>query len=252
MSVARSADRRPAALGLALAGVTAGVALAGCATTQQQAARLQLNDARIRAAEAMTRVRAPGQAVQVAHVATVADRAGTAFVVQVRNPSRRPVSDLPISVGVRLGARRLVYLNGRSSAEDSYFDSHLPVIAAGGTLTWVYTSTRRLPRRGRPFAFVGSAPSPPAPSSAPLPVVTVRSASAAARQVAVIVRNRSDVPQYQLQVYAYAVAGGRYVAAGNLTIPQLGGNAQQTHPLTLVGDRRRGRLQVTALPTISQ
>ena len=72
------------------------------------------------------------------------------------------MSDLPISVGVRVNGKRPIYLNRQSPAELSYFAAHLPVVAAGGTLTWVYTTDRRLPGHARPFALVGGTrPTPP-------------------------------------------------------------------------------------------
>ncbi len=250
----------------ALASLTAAAAvslLAGCSTTQQEAARLQLNSARIRASEIPTRVTAPGQAVRVARVALVTGRGQTAFIVQVHNPAGRPVSDLPISVGVRIGTRRAVYVNSQSPQEYSYFDAHLPVVAARGTLTWVYTTNRRLPARSRPFAIVGGQPSPAVPRVNQLPVIrasaltgTPGSAGAASSQaasrLAIALHNLSGVPQYQLQVYAFAQAAGRYVAAGDTTVPHLGSLGSATLRLGLLGSLRHARLQIEALPTIFQ
>ena len=146
-------------------------ALAGCATTQQEAARLQLNSARIRASQQPTEVTVAGQAVDVTRVARVVTGGATAFVVQVRNSGRQPVSDLPISVGVRVGSKRPLYVNRQSPAEFSYFAAHLPLVAAGATLTWVYTTDQRLPAHARPFALVGGTPSNAAPRTNPLPVI---------------------------------------------------------------------------------
>jgi hypothetical protein len=261
--VARSANsgthrRAPAAV--ATTAVLAGAAvLAGCSTTQQEAARLQLNAARIRASEVRTRVTVAGQTVDVTRVARVATGGQTAFVVQVRNPGRRAVSDLPISVGVRVGDKRPIYVNQQSTAELSYFDAHLPLVAAGGTLTWVYTTERRLPAHARPFALVGGTPSNPAPRSNPLPVIRASAAAkvppspaVAASPLAVSLRNLSSVPQYQLQVYVVAERAGRYVAAGNLTVPHLGSNASSTVKLPILGHINHARLQIEAPPTIFQ
>lgn len=246
-----------------LAALAAAGSLAGCSTTQQEAARLQLNSARIRASEVPTRVTAPGQAVRVARVALVSDGGQTAFIVQVHNPATRPVSDLPISVGVRIGARRAVYVNSQSPQEYSYFDAHLPVVAARGTLTWVYTTDRHLPAHSRPFAIVGDQPSPAVPRVNQLPVIrasaltgTPATAAAAsgsgASRLAIALHNLSGVPQYQLQVYAFAQAAGRYVAAGDITVPHLGSQGSATLRLGLLGSLGRARLQIEALPTIFQ
>ncbi|HTU96968.1 MAG TPA: hypothetical protein VMF14_14075 [Solirubrobacteraceae bacterium] len=244
----------------ALAAVAPAAALAGCATTQQEAARLQLNAARIRASEQPTEVRAPGNAVEVTRVARIVTGGRSAFVVQVRNAARRPVSDLPISVGVRVRGKRPIYLNRQSEAELSYFDAHLPLVAAGGTLTWVYTTDRRLPAHARPFAVVGGTPSNPAPRSHPLPVirasavapVTTASGAAGTSPVAISLRNLSAVPQYQLQVYAVAERDGRFVAAGSFTVPHLGSNASSRLRLPILGHINHARLQIEAAPTIFQ
>jgi hypothetical protein len=254
--VARSARR---ALG-AVALVVAAAALGGCATTQQEAKRLQLNSARIRASEVPTRVGVSGNAVRVTRVALVPGRGGTAFVVQVHNPAARPVSDLPISVGVRVSHKPPLYLNVRSPSEFSYYDAHLPAVPAGGTLTWVYATARQLPARARPFAIVGDVPSVAAAPSGRLPVIRASASStlghaaanAAGSQLSVVLHNLSTIPQYQLQVYAYALSGDRYVAAGNLTVPHLGSQARQTSQVALLGRVNHSRLQLEALPTIVQ
>lgn len=225
---------------------------------------MQLNSARIRASQLPTRVSVPGRAVRVTRVALVAWRGQTAFVVQVHNPARRPMSDLPISVGVRVGAAPATYLNAQSQLAYSYFDAHLPVVAAHGTITWVYTTGRRLPPRGRPFAIVGDQPSPPAATAGQLPVIRAsarpgtRSTAPTGRAtgggsgLVIALHNLSGVPQYQLQVYAFAQTGRRYVAAGRLTVPVLGSEATRTLQLGLLGNLDHARLQIEAIPTIFQ
>jgi hypothetical protein len=66
----------------------------------------------------------------------------------------------------------------------------------------------------------------------------------------VTLRNLSAVPQYQLQVYAVARSGGRYLAAGNLTVPHLGGQSARTVRVPVVGNLGDAALNVQALPTI--
>jgi hypothetical protein len=246
--------------GRVLIGLMAAAALAGCSTTQQEAARLQLNSARIRASQQPTRVTVPGQTVRVTRVTRIVTGGRTAFVVRVLNPGAKPVSDLPISVGVRVGSERPLYVNTQSPEEFSYFDAHLPLVPAGGTVTWVYTTTRRLPARARPFAVVGGTPSTPARWESPLPVIRARVVAPAQPAVVaapssaltVVVRNLSTVPQYQLQVYAFAQRSGRYVAAGGLTLAHLGSHATRTLRIGVLGPLDHARLQLEAPPTIFQ
>jgi hypothetical protein len=253
---------------MSLAALSAALALTGCATTQQEAARLQLNSARIRDSEVQTRVAAPGTAVRVTKVALIAGRGRTAFVVRVRNLGDRAVSDLPISVGLRFGRGRWIDVNGRSTLEYSYFESHLPLVAGGGTLTWVYTTGRRLPAHAVPFAIVGSRPSPPAHDGGLPPVIRVSPLTARRRadagtaadgsavrgpgRVALALHNTSSIPQYQLPVYAFAERAGRYVAAGTITVPHLGSQDTRILELELVGTPDHARVQVEAPPTIFQ
>ncbi|MGZ4177856.1 MAG: hypothetical protein ACXVSE_08420 [Solirubrobacteraceae bacterium] len=225
-------------------------ALTGCATTMQEAARLQLNAARIRTSEVATHVRSSGGAVQVLHVARVRGGGRTAFIVEVRNRGNRAIADLPISVGVRGAHGRRIEVNALSSQEDSYFDAHLPGIPAGGTLTWVYTTARRLPPHARPFALVAARPDPPVSVTATVPVIRAQAKAAGGAELTVALRNLSSVPQYQLQVYAVARSEGRYLAAGSLTVPHLGSESVRTVRLPVVGNPGGAALAVEALPTI--
>ena len=186
---------------------TLGALLAGCATTQQEAARLRVNSARDRASALTVRVNGTNPSVAVQAVKLISGSHGSAVVVRLRNRLAHPISDLPISVGVlgRSGHRR--YLNGTAGAD--YFLTHIPAIGPGGVLDWVFTTSRPLARGARPFAAVGPKPPPEvvAPRSLPRIAVTASALAAGAGQrVRLTVRNLSSVPQYQLQVYAVACA----------------------------------------------
>jgi len=248
MSAVRSVSGSKRATGVGCTVVAAGIAVAGCATTQQEAVRLQLNGARIRASEHPTRVAVAGRALRVTRVALVRGRSGSAIVVRLYNPGRRTVSDLPISVGVRKGAARERPLNVRSPLELSYFDAHVPVIAPGRTVTWVYATSRRAPAGARPYAIVGARPSVGAPRVDTAPASAAGKATTA--RAAVTLHNRSSIPQYQLQVYVVARHGRRYVAAGSLTVAHLGGGGQHTVEVPLQGHPAQARLELEALPTI--
>jgi len=232
--------------------LVAGIAVAGCATTQQAAVRVQLNAARIRASQRPTTVTVGGRALQVRHVALVAGRAGSAIIVALHNPGRRAVSDLPISVGFRKGGAPERPINRMSPAEFSYFQSHVPAIGAGRTVTWVYTTSRQAPPGARPYAIVGGAPSvrPPQLRTPPVIAASLARADTGAR-AAVALRNRSSIPQYQLQVYAVARRGRRYVAAGALTVAHLGSGGHRTVEVPIVGDPGRIRPKLEAIPTIT-
>jgi hypothetical protein len=229
------------------------VPLAGCTTTQHKAQRVQLDSARQRAALDRTLVKTANPMVVPSAVQIVrgGDGGGAAFVVTVRNTGNKAVTDLPISVGYRSASGAKVYLN--SAANIQYFQAHLPAIAARRSLTWVYSTGKALPAGVRPFATVGVKQSAPALLTETGVRIAERYAHAAGSStVRVHLDNTSGVPQYQLQVYAYATAGARFVAAGEATVPELDGGAKQAVRLKLLGADTSANLHVVAIPTILQ
>jgi uncharacterized lipoprotein YmbA len=232
------------------AALAVGVMLAGCTTTQHEAQRLQLDSARQRAALRPTRVTLANATVVPTSVAIVDADGKTAFVVRIRNEGRRAVTDLPISVGYERPHRARVYLNAASGLR--YFQAHLPAIPAHRSLTWIYTASRSLPRGARPFAVVGRRRSAPALLTEMDVRIGVEYGHASATSSVVVhLDNPSGVPQFELQVYVYARADGRYVAAGNATVSDLGAGDKQRVGITLVGEAASG-LHVEAVPTILQ
>ncbi len=247
-SVRRAAPAR--LLGTTAVLVVAAGLLAGCTTTQHQAARMQVDSARGRAALLSTKVTAANPLVTASVSATVAQGGHTAFVVSVRNVGRKPVTDLPISVGYSLPGRPRVYLNAEEGLQ--YFQSHLPALFPGKPRVWVYTATRLLPKGAQLFATVGDKPSVSALLSEPDVHVALKLDGVSDNRLRIGLQNSTSVPQYQLQVYAYARRGGRYVAAGNATVTDLGAGSTQKLSLPLVGAAQGATVQVEAIPTILQ
>jgi hypothetical protein len=224
-------------------------ALAACATTQQEAARLRLNSARLRASALPVRVVGENPDVKIEDVANVEGKGESAIVVTMRNLSGRPVSDLPISVGLIAPRGRRVYLNG--SAGLSYFDTHVPAIASRSALTWVFAPVRRLRPVARLFANVGHFASVTLPRPLALPrIVIVSVPGSRGPDVGASVRNRSSIPQFQLEVYAIARRRGRYAAAGTATIGQLSPGSSAELRLHLLGTPAGTSVLLEAPPTI--
>jgi len=214
--------------------------LAACDSTQSKNERAKLSAARELASRKPQRVVRRNPAVDVVRVAAVRGRGRAgAVVVELRSRARTPLTDVPIAVGVRAGGRRLV-VNARRGLD--WFQTHVPAIPAGGAATWVFSG--RVPL-GRPFAVVGVPGGAVRSSAASLPAI----AASAAPGQRVVVENDSDVPQYGLQVYALASAGGRYLAAGKAALEHLGTGGRQTVRVPLTGSARGGRLRVYAIPT---
>jgi hypothetical protein len=248
--VARSDRRRLRGVAATVGALVVALPLSGCTTTQHEAQRVQLESARQRAALASTRVTVSNPVVTLTSISDVSARGRTAFVVTVRNRTRKGVTDLPISVGYVRPDGKSVYLNAGTNL--NYFQAHLPAITAGGSLTWVYTVNRVLPPRTRPFARVGRKPSAPARITETNVRIEVRHAYVSgADTLTVRLANPTSVPQFQLQVYAYIRRGDQFVAAGNATVWDLGAGSGQRVKLVLVGTAGSG-LRVKAVPTILQ
>lgn len=227
---------------------------------------MQLNDARIQISQNAVRVGRRDPGVRVGRVHVVSAGAGSALVVRLRNLGARAISDLPISVGLVMAGGARQYLNDGAGLD--YFQNHIPAIGPHAALTWVFTTGQRLPATARAFAEVGAPPARPLsyseknlealvasslnaatlPHIAVTPDTGVRGAPGAAYGISV--RNPSGVPQYDLQVYAFAERARRVVAAGLATIAHLGTGASTNLQLGLVGNARGAVVRLEAPPTI--
>jgi hypothetical protein len=236
--------------GTALAALPIAVLLTGCVTTQHIAARTRLVNARILASQTPTEVVTANPEVTVTRTVLIRAGTGTAVAVALVNDSTRTLTDLPISVGTLTRAGQRVYLN-RSGNLD-YFQSHIAAIRPHASVSWVFTTGRRVATGARPFATVGAGQLPATvPRRLPQIAVSVRRAvGAAAQTVELAVSNRSAVPQYDLPLYAVAVRDGRPVAAGSASVAHLGTHGRTTVQLSLIGNSRQAALELAALPTI--
>jgi hypothetical protein len=233
----------------ALAAISGALLLAGCGTTQQEAARLQLNSARIRATEQPLRVTRPATDVRVAGLTVLDGDKGTAFVVRLRSSASGILTDLPISVGVLGPHNKRQYLNGAVGSD--YFDSHVAAIPPRAEMTWVLTTRRHVSQHARPFATVGT-PVPGFSSARSLPKISVTSSVAAGSNgpLELTVHNPTGVPQYGLQVFATVTQGGAYVAAGKAEIAHLGTGSSTSVRINLLGKTTTAAPALQATPTI--
>jgi hypothetical protein len=232
-----------------IAAVLVLVLLAGCDTTQQQSARAKLTATRLLAGRDPLLVRTPDPAIRVGRVEIVRHGAAAAVIVELRNTSAAPLTDLPISVGLESDRRHRRYLNRRGGL--GYFENHVAAVPAGGSTTWVFTTHRLTRASGRPFAVVGAPARPPISSAAgTLPDIVATATSPAGPRVGVRLRNAAGVPQYGMQVYALARRGSRYVAAGRVTVAHLGSHAGARVKVRLIGSTRGAAVTVLAQPTI--
>jgi hypothetical protein len=239
-------------LGGLLVATALSVALSGCVSTQQKARWNEIANARIIASQNPTLVKHAASAIRVTGVSIVRQGDRFAIAVRLHNETTHPLNDLPISIGTvsRSGGR--TYLNRAPNLD--YFRTHVAVIPASATVTWVFTGRRRHPLSGRAFAVAGSRSSPPITVARAIPrvstVIAARASASGALRVTVI--NRSSVPQLSLQVYAVSAVAGRYSAAGSATVASLAAGKSATVSLVLIGRRPDPNVQIEALPTLFQ
>jgi hypothetical protein len=245
--VARSASSTTR---FSLLAVGAGIAFAltGCVTTQQKNARKALVAERTLASRKRVRVTERNRSVTVAKLSTVNAGHGGALIVRLRNVGSRPLTDLPISVGTVTGKGTRTLLNAGSDL--GYYQTHVAAIGAHAAVTWLFIDRRHPIPRGKPFAIVGRATSPASTTVATLPELSVAAGRERGGTLRMTVMNRSEVPQYAFPVYALATKGGRLVAVGRATVPQVETQGQTNLDLRLLGDVSGATITGYALPTI--
>jgi hypothetical protein len=223
-----------------------GGAVAGCTSSQQTAARLRLNSARLIESRKVVSVDRIDRSVRVLRTSLVHGKNGTAAVVVLRNRGKANVNDLPLEVGVRSGGHP-TYLNARRHLP--YFQAHAPALAPGGQTTWVFTSPHPVAGSSA-FARVGVAKSPPTVAKQ-LPSLDVTIAPPKHGSPArASVHNDSSIPQYSVAVYAAGKRGGRTVTAGRASIAKLDPGETTTVKLPLIGNPKGASLHAYAAPTV--
>jgi hypothetical protein len=225
--------------------------LSGCVSTQDKNERAKLRATRLLASRELPRVTDRNPDVTVRNVSLVRGRRSLAIVVDLHNGASKPLTDVPIVVGVRSAGGRTVAFNLRKRLD--WFQTHVPAIPAGGTVSWVFKGRQRVKPGDRPYARVGTPASPAMSSASALPRIAARPASESGPDaVRVVVENTSEIPQYGLQVYALVRMRGRYVAAGKTSIEHLGTGRRTAARVPLIGRARERRAAVHAIPTIFQ
>lgn len=229
---------------------TAGGAV-GCDSTQQRNDRAALTAERELLSREPLKLGTRSREVDVTRVTLL--RSGTAgrlaVVVELRSRADRALTDVPIAVGLRSRRGGVIRLNAKPGLE--WFQRHVPVIAPGGTTTWVFTGRRRTHAPVTPFAEVGTAAAKPsARTDGALPRVDAAVLGAGRARARARVTNGSGVPQYGLQVYLLARRGARVVAAGRTTVRHLGTGDRATVAVPLIGSAHHPRPAALAIPTV--
>jgi hypothetical protein len=219
-------------------------AVSGCATTQDANKRIDVRFNRTLASRKPLELHGTDHAVRVVRTSVINGKDGSAIVVVLRNRGDSPVNDLPIEVGPQ-GGRAI-----NTAANVPYFQSHAPAIAPGDEVSWVYVSKDSL-GSSHAFARVGAPSSPPMTTAGHVSELKA-SGKGDASTVRAEITNDTGIPQYDMDVYAVARKGGRYVAAGRASLEHLGVSKTTHLSLPLVGDAKGTEIQVFAPQTLFQ
>jgi hypothetical protein len=219
--------------------------VSGCATSQQEAARLRAQ--KIMQMSGPFEVTRSNPDVQVTGIEVLRSRSRSALVVHVRNLMAHPQIELPISVGVVRPDGKRVLLNG--SADAPFFAAHVPSIAARESVTWVLSAAGAI-AAGQPFAEVGLPSRPPITDAQTLPTIVPSAQVSSGPRVVVSVHNRSSTPQEDLQVYLVALRNGQAVGAATGQLAKLAAGAASTLQLPVMGTLSGATIELEALPTI--
>lgn len=228
---------------VALTGLTA------CQTTQETAALKAISSARQLDDHPVTVTKSNPQ-VKVTEVTLLRGKSGSAVAVGLRNAGKKPVNDLPISVGVTQSGKQ-VLLNEKAGGQ--YFKNHAPALAPGKSTTFVFTTDDKLKDAAAPFARVGFPAKKPPTVAHRIPVVKVtevRATKGPSPSVTVSLENTTGRPQYQITAYAWSEKKGRYVAAGRSGTTDLGTHDTDNLTIPLIGDADPSAVKFAAPATI--
>jgi len=228
----------------AVALVLVGAVLSGCATTQDANQRASIQADRTLASRKALELQGTDREVQVVSTTVLNGKDGSAVVAVLRNRGSEPVNDLPIEVGPEGGQP----VNARPNVP--YFQSHAPAIAPGEQATWVYVSKDPL-GSNRAFVRVGAHPTRPLTTANHVSALDT-GGKGDGSSVKAEVTNDTGVPQYDLDVYAVARKGGRFVAAGRANVEHLGVTESAHLTLPVIGDAKGAQVQIFAPQTLFQ
>lgn len=231
-----------------LAGVLA-LALAGCESTQDKAAKLQSEGGTLVEQEGLTLKRSNAD-VEVVDTAVITDEYGTAVVAELRNTTGRAMVRVPVGIDVLGADGASVFRNDAGGIEESLTSAAL--LPSDRTVPWVNNQIVATGKAKRVEVKVGK-PEAAAPSDPP----EIATSDVELREdvdgpfLHGVVENRSKIPQKRLTIYAVARKGDEVVAAGRAVIDRL-----EPHPtpkpvrfsIYFIGDPRGAELDVFVPP----
>jgi hypothetical protein len=233
--------------------VLVALALSGCETTAEKAAKLE-KVAKRREREvgvhlehglSITHV---SRKVKVDGTTILRSSEGAAVVVTLRNTSTTPLRNVPVEINVRDAHGASVYANTVPGLAAGLISA--PLIPAHGELRWVDDQVQLSGSPASAVATVGEAAS----TTGAIPRITVTGTHVVedptnGPTAEGTVVNASGVSQQELIVYAVATHAGRIVAAGRAIVPEAAAHSSTRFQLFFIGDPRGATVALSAPPT---
>jgi hypothetical protein len=237
----------------ALAGflLCAGLALAGCQSTQSRSAELESAAAKFADREGLE-VKRSNPDIEVVDTQLLQSQYGVAVAVELRNEAGTGLQNVPISIDVAGANGKTVFENNAPGLETALVS--VPVIETDQTVGWV---NDQILATGKPKSVdvkVGAGE----PLPAGLPEIEVSPPKLVVDPVSGIeatgtVLNKSEIVQETLVLYAIARRGGEIVAAGRGVIDRLKTNGKPAnYHIFFIGNPKGTDVTVTAPPTTLQ
>jgi hypothetical protein len=231
--------------------VALGVAVvtAGCESTQEKSKRLAQRGGAGFATKGLT-VRKQSSDVRVLSTKALYDENGAAAVVAMRNVSRKPLAQVPVSIDVEGARGTSLFRNNQPGLEAAL--TRAPLLAPGRKFFWVNDQVVAASRPRSVEAKVGDAKPIDARRIPKITLTRPRLEDDPVSGVAAVgfAANRSKVEQRKLVIFAVATKGGTVVAAGRGQIRSVKPGKRARYQIFFIGNPRGATIDVAAPPTV--
>jgi hypothetical protein len=234
-----------------LAALAAAVLVTACESTQSKSARLAKSGGKSFKEKGLV-ITQRNESVTVGTTTVLTDPNGSAVAVELKNDSRKVLTNVPIGVDVLDAAGKSVFKNDAAGLEPAL--TSISVLRAGESVTWVNDQVQPAGTAKTVKAAIGVQKADAA-TPADLPKTRVTPGRLAADPVSGFeatgyVYNDSKFEQRRLVVYCVARKGGKVVAAGRGVIQKIKAGRRGRYHVFFIGNPRGAKLEVAAPPTV--
>lgn len=230
------------------------LAVGGCESTQDKAAKIRAQGDQALAGRHGLEITARNKDVDVVAKTILTDVNGTAVVVGLENKGKTDQADVPIAIELDDARGKKVFANDTPGLEPAL--TSVALLPPDRPSYWVHNQIIAAETPTRLSVVVGAPKAAKMPAEPPHITVSdvqlQRDSSGAF--VEATANNRSGVPQKRLTVFCVALKDGEVVAAGRAVIDKLPPAEEVSKPvrfaLYFIGDPRGAQLDFTVPPVV--